>query len=140
MLADIVQTYYETNRAGLLTAYLSGENIASFIVKKNRLAQTGDKIKELVKSISGTKKDMENETRDLDSKKTEFVSKNEELENKNSTLEAKKRQNQSLLNETAGDEARYEKLLARVQKSEARTFGCRKFCLQRTKRRFLSKT
>ncbi|HOX10961.1 MAG TPA: C39 family peptidase [Candidatus Moranbacteria bacterium] len=115
LLANIVQTYYETNKAGLLTAYLSGENIASFIVKKDRIAQTGDRISELVRSITEIKKDLESQSKELDSRKVDFVSRNEDLQSKNSVLEAKKKQNQKLLNETAGDESRYEQLLARVQ-------------------------
>ncbi len=115
LLAEIVQTYYETNKAGLLAAYLSGENIASFIVKKDRIAQTGDKINELVKSIAKTRDDLKAQSADLDSRKSDLVKKNQELADQNSNLETVKRQRQKLLVETQGDEERYRSLLAKVE-------------------------
>lgn len=118
MLANMIQTYYETNKSGLITSYLSGENIASFIVKKDRIAQTGDKINELVKSIAETKKDLENQKTELDEKKNVFVSKNQKLQDQNSDLEAVKKQRQTLLVQTQGEEDRYRAILKNLQKQK----------------------
>ena len=66
LLGNILQSYYEINRAGLITAYLSNKNIASFMVTKDRISQTGDKIKDLVDSIIKIKNDLTAQSADLD--------------------------------------------------------------------------
>jgi len=115
MLGRIVQSYYEANQTGLLAAYLSGGNLASFIVKKDRIAQTGDKIKELVDSIIETRKKLEEESAELDNKKGEVIEKNQNLQNQNENLVSIKQQKQTLLDQTQGEEERYRELLKKIE-------------------------
>jgi peptidoglycan hydrolase CwlO-like protein len=118
ILAKIVQSYYEVNSTSPIISYLNDGNIASFIVKKDRIAQTGDKIKEMVNSVKGVRDDLENKKKQLDEKKSEYVLTNEKLESQSNNLEAVKKQKANLLVQTQGEEARYTQLLQRVEQQK----------------------
>lgn len=118
ILANLVQVYYEVNLASPIVSYLTRGNIASFIVDKDRLAQTSDKIKELVDSVKSIKDDLESQSTQLDKKKVEFVLTNEKLQKQGSTLELAKQQKANLLAQTQGEEARYTQLLQRVEEQK----------------------
>jgi peptidoglycan hydrolase CwlO-like protein len=118
LLANILQAYYEVNQSGLLTAYLSNGNIASFIVTKDRLSQTSDKIKDLVDSIIEIKNDLSAQSADLDDKKSKIVDANQALQDQNNNLASMKQQKQTLLSQTQGEEERYEQLLANVEQQK----------------------
>jgi peptidoglycan hydrolase CwlO-like protein len=115
LLADIMQTYYEANQTGLLSAYLSGGNMASFMVNKDRISQTGDKIAELVDSITEIKNDLDAQSSQLDQKKGDIVDKNQKLQDQNENLASIKQQRQTLLDQTQGEEAKYRQLLANIE-------------------------
>ncbi|KKQ50990.1 MAG: Membrane protein [Parcubacteria group bacterium GW2011_GWD2_38_11] len=118
MLANLMQAYYEVNLVSPIISYLTSGNIASFIVEKDRLSQTGDKIKELVESVKKIRDDLELQSKDLDKKKGEFVVTKEKLQSQGSTLESAKKQKETLLAQTKGEEARYAQLLARVEEQK----------------------
>ncbi|HAR99700.1 MAG: Membrane protein [Candidatus Moranbacteria bacterium GW2011_GWC2_37_73] len=118
MLANLMQAYYEVNLASPIVSYLTSGNIASFIVEKDRLSQTGDKIKDLVVSVKEIRDDLEVQSKELDKKKGEFVVTKEKLQNQGSTLESAKKQKETLLAQTKGEEARYAQLLERVEQQK----------------------
>ncbi|MDD5464478.1 MAG: peptidoglycan DD-metalloendopeptidase family protein [Candidatus Moranbacteria bacterium] len=115
LLVSLMQKYYEVNLASPIISYLTSGNIASFIVEKDRLSQTGDKIKELVVSVKEIRDDLEVQSKELDKKKGEFVVTKEKLQNQGSTLESAKKQKETLLAQTKGEENRYKSLLEQVQ-------------------------
>lgn len=115
LLGQIMQVYYESSNTSPFFTYLSGGNLKSFMVKEDRISQTGDKIKELIDIIKKIKEDLNEENNQLDQKKSEFLSKNQELQEKNNDLNSIKDQKQSLLNETQGEEQRYQQLLAKIE-------------------------
>lgn len=115
ILGNILQSYYEVNQSGLLTAYLSNGNIASFMVTKDRLSQTGDKIRELVDFITKTKNDLSAQSTELDEKKGKIVDESQKLKDKNANLNSIKEQRATLLSQTQGEEERYRKLLENIE-------------------------
>lgn len=118
ILANLMQSYYEVNLASPLITYLSGSNLASFIVKKDRIAQVGDKINELVDSVKSIKESLDLQSAELDKKKGEVVVISEKLQKQGSTLEDAKEQKANLLAQTRGEEARYAQLLQRVEQQK----------------------
>lgn len=122
ILATLVQSYYEVNLASPVISYLTDGNIASFIVKKDRIAQVGDKIKELVDSVRKTKEDFELQGKEVEKKKGEIVLMHEELKDQNSDLESVRLQKETLIVQTNGEEARYQQLLARVEAQKKELF------------------
>ena len=115
LLANILQSYYEINQAGLITAYLSNSNIASFMVTKDQMAQTGDRIRELVDSITKIKNDLSAQSAELDEKKGKIVDTNQKLKDQIANLGNVKEQKETLLSQTQGEEARYRKLLENIE-------------------------
>lgn len=115
LLANILQSYYEINQSGLITAYLSNSNIASFMVTKDRMSQTGDRIRELVNSITKIKNDLSAQSAELDEKKGKIVDTNQKLKERIANLGNVKEQKEILLSQTQGEEARYRKLLENIE-------------------------
>ncbi|MDD5396765.1 MAG: hypothetical protein PHW24_01755 [Candidatus Moranbacteria bacterium] len=119
LLANIMQSYYEANLSSPIISYLNDGNVASFIVTKDRLSQTGDKIGELLSSVKEIKTDLEKQRSDLDQKKVDLVNTHEDLQSKNENLASVKANKESLLAQTKGEEARYAQLLQRVEEQKA---------------------
>lgn len=118
ILTNLMQSFYEINLVNPIVSYLNGSNIASFIVKKDRISQTGDKVGEMVNSVKDIKTDLEKQNKILDEKKAGFVATNENLNKQNTKLEITKKQKANLLAQTNGEEARYTQLLARVEQQK----------------------
>lgn len=127
LLAEIIQNYYEVNQGGLLTAYLSKGNIASFMLTKNRIAQTGDKIRGILSSIINLKDQLQTEKNEIDQKKSSLAEENQELKDKNSNLESLKKQREILLAQTKGEEERYRKLLANIEEQKQQLLDIEQF-------------
>ena len=118
ILSDLIQAYYEVNMTSPVISYLSDGNVAAFMVTKDRLSQTGDKINQLLVSVREMKSDLEKQSAEIDQKKSDVVSAHEDLENKNVDLEAIKKQKEALLAQTKGEEAKYAELLQRVEQQK----------------------
>ena len=115
LLASLMQSYYETMQKDPVDAYLNDGNFTSLLVTKDQLAQTGEKIRSLVQSVTDLQSSLEAQSADLDQKKTAIVTVQQKLQDQNETLQQTKNANQSLLTQTQGEEAQYTQLLARVE-------------------------
>jgi peptidoglycan hydrolase CwlO-like protein len=118
ILSNLIQAYYQINSTNPLVSYFSNGDVASFIVKKDKIGQVGDKIKELISDVNDAKAELEAQTQQLDKKKGEFVVTSEKLQSQGSALESAKKQKANLLAQTQGEEARYTQLLARVEEQK----------------------
>lgn len=118
ILASLMQSYWESTQINPLSAYLADGNFASFLVNKDMMSQAGDRISNLVDSVTDLKSELEQQSAELDKKKTDVVSEHEELKDKNEDLQSIKDQRQDLLAQTKGEEARYAKMLARVEQQK----------------------
>lgn len=118
ILSNLMQAYWESTQKSPISSYLSDGNFASFLVTKDQMSQTGDKIKSLVDSMTDLKLDLEKQSAELDHKKTEIVDAHAELQDKSEDLQSIKDQRQDLLDQTKGEEARYAKMLARVEQQK----------------------
>ncbi len=115
ILAKLMQSYYEVNLTSPVLSYLIDGNVASFMIRKDRITQTGNKIKELLDSVKQVKEDFEAQSKELDKKKNEVVLTHEKLKDQSGDLESIKSQKETLIAQTKGEEARYQQLLARVE-------------------------
>ncbi len=115
LLSQLIESYYESNREDVVTAYLADNKMTSFLVKKDRLVQTGDKIKEMLDSVKSLKQKLESDRNSVVKDKQDIVGLHIDLQEKNTELENSKSKKQTLLSQTKGEEARYQKMLARVE-------------------------
>ncbi|KKQ51031.1 MAG: Membrane protein [Parcubacteria group bacterium GW2011_GWD2_38_11] len=118
LLTNLMQFYYESTQRNPINAYLTDGNFASFLITKDQLSQTGDKIKKLVDSVTDLKIELEVQSSEIDKQKTEIVNVHQKLQDQNDDLQSVKDQRESLLAQTKGEEARYAKMLARVEQQK----------------------
>ena len=119
MLADLMESYYAYSRQDTVATFLSNNNsVASFMVGKDRISQTGDKVQDMLDSVKEIKQRLENERKEIENKKLAITDLHVDLEEKTSDLEASKNQKQALLSQTKGEESKYQQLLARVEQQK----------------------
>lgn len=119
MLADLMESYYAYSRQDTVATFLSNNNsVASFMVGKDRISQTGDKVQDMLDSVKDIKQRLENERKEIENKKLAVTDLHVDLEEKTSDLEASKNQKQALLSQTKGEESKYQQLLARVEQQK----------------------
>jgi peptidoglycan hydrolase CwlO-like protein len=114
-LSEMIQTYYEYSSQSMTNTFLSQDSVASFMIKKDRISQLGDKINEIITAINEIKIDLEKEKETLEAKKKEALSENSALEEKSSSLNNVIDNKQNLLSQTNGEQAKYAQLLAKVE-------------------------
>ncbi len=116
ILADLLQAYYENkDQQDVISAFLSDENLSSFMSKNDRMVQVEDKTKEILNNIKSLKGSLTGEKKSVEDKKKEITDLFYELQEKSSELQDKKDQKESLIAQTQGEQAKYEKLLERVE-------------------------
>lgn len=118
ILASLMQAYWESTQLNPVRVYLLDGNFASFLVNKDLISQTGDKVKSLVDSVTDLRIGLEKQSAELDKKKTDIVTAHQELQDQNENLQSIKDQREDLLTQTKGEEARYAKMLARVEQQK----------------------
>lgn len=118
MLTNLMQEYYETSKANLAVIYLSQSNLEEYIIKKDRISQTGDKINEMVKNLNKLREELKTQNIQLGDKKNNLTNAHNELQGENITLESSKKQKANLLSQTKGEEAQYKKLLAKIEEQK----------------------
>lgn len=123
ILSQLLQIYYEYNQQGTISFVFGNEGLSKFISERDKLAQTGDKISEMIKNVRSLKINLENEKKAIEDKKKEATDLSIDLEEKSSQLESNKAQKQSLITQTKGEEARYQQLLSRVEEQKQELLG-----------------
>ena len=87
LLASLMQSYYETMQKDPVDAYLNDGNFTSLLVTKDQLAQTGEKIRSLVQSVTDLQSSLEAQSADLDQKKTAIVTVQQKLQDQESSMD-----------------------------------------------------
>lgn len=119
ILADLLQVYYENEgQQDVISAFLSDKNLSSFMSQGDRMVQVGDKTNEILKNIKSLKENLTGEKKSVEDKKKEITDLFYELQEKSSELQDKKDQKEALIAQTQGEQAKYEKLLARVEEQK----------------------
>jgi len=124
VLAGMIRAYSEHNQDdNLIASILNNEGLSSFMIKKDRIVQTGDNVKSILGSLKALKNNLKKEQALLESQKTKLIDLHYELEEKGSYLESNQRQKKTLLSQTQGEESKYKKLLERVEKQKQQLLG-----------------
>ncbi len=118
ILAELLQVYYENKDQDLTVAFLNHKTLSSFMSKDDRIVQVEDKTSEVLKNIQALKEGLETEKKSIEDKKKEVVDLFGELEEKSSDLKDKKDQKETLIAQTQGEQAKYEKLLEKVEEQK----------------------
>lgn len=118
ILGDLIRSYYENKRGQSVIEILAEDDFYSALKREDDVLQTGEKLKEVVDNINALKKNLEGEKEALKQKQDELEKITGQLEDKNEKLEGNKIQKKTLLETTKGEEAKYQQLLAKVEKQK----------------------
>ncbi len=123
ILSGLMQNYYEYDQQGLLGVVVLDEDMSSLLNQSDYLEQSGVRVKSLLADLQKNRNDILKDYEDLKQKKEELDHKKEYLADKQDDLDTSENQKQSLLTQTQGEEAKYQKLLDRVEKQKGELFN-----------------
>ena len=124
VLAGMIRVYSEHSQDdNLIASILNNEGLSSFMIKKDRIAQTGDNVKNMLSNLKALKNNLKEDRALLESQKSKLVDVHYELEEKESYLESNRRQKKTLFSQTQGEENKYKKLLERVERQKQQLLG-----------------
>ncbi|EKE16320.1 MAG: hypothetical protein ACD_11C00020G0025 [uncultured bacterium] len=118
LLGGLLKNYYEQQQKNILSVFLTDNVLAPFMSEKDRLAQIGNKIQEIINGVKSLKEQLENEKGDLKKDKEDVSILHADLQNRNENLQYSKDNKEVLLAKTQGEEEKYKKLLERVEKQK----------------------
>lgn len=118
VLGNLIRSYYENKRGQSVIELLAEDNFYAVLQKEDGVLQTEERLKEVVDNINALKKKLEEERQVQKTKQDELKMITGQLEDKNAKLESTKLQKKTLLEETRGEEAKYQQLLAKVEKQK----------------------
>ncbi len=123
ILADVVRSYYE-DRNNISTDILLGIDTFSNITSaKDYYSQVGKRITEITADLKAMQINLKDEQNDLKQTKNELIDVRAKLEEEKTRLSATKLQKNSLLMQTQGDEAKYKRRLAKIEKQKQEILG-----------------
>ena len=123
ILSVLMQSYYDYNQQGVLGLILFNEAVASPFEKTDYIEQSGMKASELLENIKESQNKLISDQEELKKSQEESVALKSKLQDEKYDLQLTENQKQSLLNQTQGDQAKYEDLLARVEQQKLELFN-----------------
>ncbi len=123
ILADVVRMYYQ-NRKDIDTSILLGLDTFSGIVASNdHYSQLSQRITEITADLKAMQINLKDEQKSLKEAKQALIDVRSKLEEEKTKLSATKLQKNSLLIQTQGDEEKYKKRLAKIEKQKQEILG-----------------
>ncbi len=106
----------------LMATLIKNENISTFLSEAQQLANVNNKLLELIGDLREHKQQLEQNKNQLEGKKVELISLNAEQQAKRSSLTGVKSQKDTILAQTKGQEAEYQKMLTAAEKKRNELF------------------
>lgn len=118
ILIELLQSYYANKQDYFVLNLLGSAKYPSFMFKESGLAQTKNKVEEIINSVKSMKEALEKERDILEKKKEDVLDLSFKLEEKVSLLESNQEQKELLFRKTQGEEGKYQKLLAKIEEQK----------------------
>jgi len=115
VLADLLKVFYEYRRKNIFAIVVSSEALGPFMAKKDKLAQTGEKIRDLLGSVKLLKSSLEEKKNNLEEDRNKLADLHLNLQERTTYLENNKSQKNILLTKTQGEEEKYRELLEKIE-------------------------
>jgi len=123
LLSKILRSHYESD-TGVYSKILLGVNTFSgFTSNKDYLSQTGNKITEITINLKAFQEELESKQNKLSKNKEQLIEERDTLETENTRLSATKIEKSAILIQTQGDEMKYQKKLAKIEKQKQELLG-----------------
>lgn len=115
LLSGLLKNYYEQQQKSFMNVFLSENVLSPFMSEKDKLAQIGNKIQEIINGVKSLKEQLENERGNLKKDKEDVSILHSNLRDKNENLQYSKDSKEVLLTKTQGEEKKYQKLLKDIE-------------------------
>ncbi|MEK7589548.1 MAG: peptidoglycan DD-metalloendopeptidase family protein [Patescibacteria group bacterium] len=112
----------QRDNENLMATLMKNENLSTFLSEAQQLANVNDKLLELIGDLRNQKQQLEISKVGLEDKKGELISLNQEQSAKRSSLTGVKSQKDTILAQTKGQEAEYQKMLTAAEKKRSQLF------------------
>jgi hypothetical protein len=122
ILSGLLQAYYDYDQQGILELVMMDQNLSEIFSQTAGIEQSGTKISEVLTNVRNIRDELKNDHEEIVNKKAESEKLKSDLEERHYYLQASETQKQSLLDQTQGEEAKYQDLLARVEEQKMELF------------------
>ena len=123
ILSGVIQSYYETNQDSLVEFFLRGTNLSDFLSRSDYTSQTGVKVDEALTIVIYAREELEKDKKDLQKKNDEQKERQGKIAEKKYGLDSEQSSKEQLLEQTQGEEQKYQDLLVRVEQQKQELLG-----------------
>ena len=121
-VARMLLSVYKQDNENLALVLLKNASISEFFQKVQHAADINTALVGLIDELKGEKNTLENNKSDLEGKKSELETLNEQRKQQNASLGQTKNGKNTLLTQTKGQEAQYQKMLTEIERQESLFF------------------
>jgi len=122
-LENLIIFFNQIDRDLRLEFLLNNGDLTKTFTQAELLEQTSQEISKVLEKYKNQKKELENQKKELENQIQKLNKKKEELGEKKSHLSYEQKSKEIILRETLGEEARYQKLLERVERQKQELIG-----------------
>jgi peptidoglycan hydrolase CwlO-like protein len=123
VLSGLIQTYYENSQGSLTDFMLRGTTLSDFLSQTDYISQTGTKVDDVLTSFVSDKEDLQSAEKLLEIKNNNQKEKQGKIIEKQRYLDGEQQSKGLLLDQTNGEEQKYQDMLAQVEKQKQELLG-----------------
>ncbi len=123
VLSGLVQTYYENSQDSMTDFMLRGSTLSDFLSQTDYISQTGTKVDDVLTSFVSDKEDLQNAQKLLEIKNNDQKERQGKIVEKQRYLDGEQQSKGQLLDQTHGEEQKYQDMLAQVEKQKQELLG-----------------
>jgi hypothetical protein len=122
ILAGLMQTYYDYDQQGVLELVLWNRDISASFDQSDYIEQSGLKVADVLSQIQTARASLLDSQQKLQNDYQTNAVLNDQFTQKKEDLQSTENQKQYLLEKTQGEEAKYQQMLANIEKQKAELF------------------
>jgi peptidoglycan hydrolase CwlO-like protein len=123
ILSQLIQSYYENNQDPAMEIVLRNASFSEFLSQSDYISQTGVKMDNVLAGVVEIKNQLESEKKELEIKNAEQKEQQGKILEKQSYLDNEQESKKQLLDQTHGEELKYQDLLSRVEQQKQELLG-----------------
>ncbi len=122
-IGEMLQYLYQRDNESFVGVLMKNATLSEYFNQEQYALSVNDKLITLVDSLKDAKDNLAGQKNDLEGKKTDLVTLKQELDVQKNSVVKVQNDTSSLLKQTKGQEAAYQKMLSEVEKKQANFFA-----------------
>ncbi|MFA7319450.1 MAG: C39 family peptidase [Parcubacteria group bacterium] len=122
ILSNLMQTYYDYDQQGVLELVLWNREMSTSFGQSDYIEQSGLKVSDVLAQIQNTQTQLLDSRQKLQEDYQANAELSDQFSQKKEDLQSSENQKQYLLEKTQGEEAKYQQMLANIEKQKAELF------------------